>query len=109
SLPAVAVPLAVAKSTVTVADGLAGTRLTVNVAVPAPSFTLTLLIDRVLAASSLVIVPVPVAVAIVALVGADRVTVNVSFGSNVVSPLTLTVMVLDVCPGVKVSVPLVAV
>jgi hypothetical protein len=58
--------------------------------------------------SSLRIVPVPVPVAIVALLGADRLTVKVSFGSIVVSPATLTVIVCVVTPGANVSVPLVA-
>ena len=46
---------------------------------------------------------------IVALVAFDRLTLKVSLASNVVSPQTATVMVLDVSPGLKVSVPLVAV
>src|SRR5437870_1942310 len=58
--------------------------------------------------SSLWIVPVPSALALVAWVAPDRLTVNVSSGSNVVSPLTLTVMVLLVSPGLNVSVPLAA-
>src|SRR5437879_12313592 len=55
--------------------------------------------------SSFWIVPVPVPLAIVALVAADRVTVKVSSGSNVVSALTGTVIVLLVSAGAKVSVP----
>src|SRR5438552_3208437 len=53
-------------------------------------------------------VPVPCALAIVALVAPDRVTVKVSSGSNLVSPLTVTVMVLLVSPALNVSVPLAA-
>src|SRR5437667_269590 len=58
--------------------------------------------------SSLWIVPVPSASAMVALVAPDRLTKKVSLGSNLVSPLTLTVMVLLVSPGLNVSVPLAA-
>ena len=53
------------------------------------------------------IVPAPVASASVALTGLERPTVKVSSGSSSVSPLTGTVIVLLVWPGVKVSVPLV--
>src|SRR5437016_2342119 len=58
--------------------------------------------------SSFWMVPVPNALAIVALVAPDRVTVKVSSGSNLVSPLTVTVMVLLVSPGLNVSVPFAA-
>ena len=44
--------------------------------------------------SSSVMVPVPVAVAMVALVGLERLTVKVSFGSLRVSPWTWTLTVL---------------
>jgi hypothetical protein len=44
--------------------------------------------------------------AIVALAGLERLTVNVSFGSTLVSPLTCTVTVWLVAPGAKVTVPL---
>src|SRR5438876_751139 len=54
--------------------------------------------------SSSIIVPVPVAVVIVALVGFERLTVNVSFGSSRVSPFTWTVMVLVVSPALKIRV-----
>src|SRR5438270_210874 len=55
--------------------------------------------------SSLTIVPRPWLSVIVALVALDRLTKKVSSFSTVVSPLTLTVIVLEVWPGVKVSVP----
>ena len=55
--------------------------------------------------SSLRMVPMADAVVIAAPVGADSVTVNCSFGSTVVSPATLTVMVLLVCPAAKLTVP----
>ncbi len=52
------------------------------------------------------IVPTPWASAIVALpVALERFTLNVSFGSTVVSPLTCTVTVCVVTPGAKVTVP----
>ena len=54
--------------------------------------------------SSSIIVPVPVALVIVALTGLERLTVKVSLGSLRVSPLTWTVTVLLVSPGLKVSV-----
>src|SRR5207245_1183217 len=56
--------------------------------------------------SSFWIVPVPTALAIVALVAPDSVTVKVSLGSNLVSPLTVTVMLLLVSAGLNVSVGL---
>ena len=56
--------------------------------------------------SSLTIVPTPWASVIVALpVAFERFTLNVSFGSTVVSPLTCTVTVCEVTPGAKVTVP----
>src|SRR5206468_8232609 len=54
--------------------------------------------------SSSIIVPVPLAVVIVALTGFERLTVKVSFNSLRVSPLTWTLKVLLVSPGLKVSV-----
>jgi len=53
------------------------------------------------AVSSSVIVPVAVDVPSVALLGPDRVTVNVSSVVSVVSPAMVTLKVLDVSPGVK--------
>jgi hypothetical protein len=105
-----AVPSAVAKSTVTaVLLGLLSVTVNVNSVVPTfPSFKLTLLIDRV-AKSSFRIVPVPVPASIVAPLALESVTVNVSSGSTFVSPLTTnTVIDLLVSPGANVSVPLVA-
>ena len=57
--------------------------------------------------SSLRMVPRPwlSAIGVLAL---DRLTKKVSLGSTIRSPLTVTVIVLLVCPPVKVSVPLVA-
>jgi hypothetical protein len=56
--------------------------------------------------SSFRIVPVAVAVLIWAFEALDSVTVNPSSDSTVVSPSTLTVIVLLVSPGLNVSVPL---
>ena len=53
------------------------------------------------------IVPIPWALEIVALVGFDRFTKKVSFGSLIVSPLTTTVMVFEVSPALKFTVPVV--
>src|SRR2546425_9623190 len=69
-----------------------------------PSGWATSLMESAGWVSSFWIVPVPTALAIVALVAPDRVTVKVSLGSNVVSPLTVTVTVLLVSPGLNVSV-----
>ena len=55
------------------------------------------------------IVPVPVAPPIVALTGLLSVTVNVSFASGSVSPMTGTAIVCDVVPAGNVTVPLVVV
>ena len=52
-----------------------------------PSFTLTSFTDHVSVSSSW-IVPTPWRSAIVRFVGLDRLTLNVSFASLVVSPLT---------------------
>ena len=54
---------------------------------------------------SSVMVPMPVASAMVALVAPVRSTVKVSEPSKVVSSVMLTVMVCDVTPAAKVSVP----
>src|SRR5436309_14570091 len=66
-----------------------------------PSGCVTLLIERVGLASSLVIVPVPVPLVIMALLALLRVTVKVSSSSKVVSPQTCTVIVLIVSVGAK--------
>src|SRR5690242_1468451 len=55
--------------------------------------------------SSFRIVPTPCAFDIVALAAPLRLTKNVSSGSFTLSPLTATVIVFDVWPGVNVSVP----
>ncbi len=56
--------------------------------------------------SSFWIVPVAVAVVrVVPVVGLERVTVKSLLGSKVLSPLTLTVITLLVCPAVKLTVP----
>ena len=57
-------------------------------------------------ASSFVIVPSPCASLIDALPGLKRLTKNVSFGYVVTSPVTRTLTVFVVCPGVKVRLPL---
>ena len=49
--------------------------------------------------------PVAAAVVIVPPTGLDSVTVNVSSGSTVVSPLTLMVITLEVSPALKVTLP----
>ena|SRR5437867_6732638 len=54
--------------------------------------------------SSSVMVQVPAGVVIVALVGLERLTVNVSFASSVRSGLIWTLKVLVVSPGLKVRV-----
>ncbi len=108
SVPAVAVPGAVAQSNVT-ALPLGAESETVNVAVvvPAlPSATETSPIDRVGAASSSVMVPCPEPSAIVALAGFDRTTVKVSFASSTTSPFTLTPIVALVAPAAIVRLPL---
>ena len=80
--------------------------MNVNGVVPVlPSGVLTLLIDRVGAVSSLLIVPRPLPSLIVALVGPDRSTVKVSFASNTASLQTVTVIVVVVEPAAMVAVP----
>src|SRR5215212_359944 len=69
-----------------------------------PSFSDTSLIDR-LALSSSTIVPTPCGSAIVAFVGLERLTQNVSSSSSMASPQIMTLTVCVVEPGVKVSVP----
>jgi hypothetical protein len=69
----------------------------------APAATCTVTVTVTGAASSLVMVPTPCASVIVALAGAVRLTKNVSFGSVVMSPLTLTVRVVLVAPAGIVS------
>ena len=107
-MPAVAVPLAVAKFT----DDAAlrsPVRVTVNtkLVVPlSPSARVTSLIARAGGGtSSFVIVPSPWASEIVAPVAPDRLTVNVSSGSTVVSPLTRTVIVAVAWLAAKFTVP----
>ncbi len=57
-------------------------------------------------ASSFVIVPVAEPEpASVAFVGPDRLIVKASFVSTAVSPTTCTMACRDVCPGLKVTVP----
>src|SRR6185436_19876846 len=58
--------------------------------------------------SSLTIVPMPWPSPIAALVGFDRFTVKVSFGSRTVSPLTTTSTVSVPTDGENVNVPLFA-
>jgi len=82
----------------------------VNVELAAFSLAaVTSLIDNVGPGSSSAIVKVPVESLIVALVGLDKVNVTVSSPSKVLSSAIVTVKVLEVCPAVKVKVPLAAV
>jgi hypothetical protein len=67
-----------------------------------PSVTVASAIEIRTSSSAIVPVPLP---ATVAPAGFERLSVNVSAGSEVVSPLTRTVTVLLVSPGAKVSVP----
>ena len=80
--------------------------MNVMLAVPAsPSVTLWSLIVSDGAGSSSVIVATPWLSAIVALVGPDRLTTNVSSISSSTSPTTGTEIVFVAWPGVNVSVP----
>ncbi len=67
--------------------------------------TVTGQVSEPLLASSLVIVPCPWVSEIVAPEAAERSTKKVSSASGVVSPLTSTVTVFTVSPGLKVKVP----
>src|SRR5437867_4453224 len=73
-----------------------------------PSGWATSLMERAGWVASCWMVPVPTALAIVALVGLDRLTKQDSFGSNFVSPLTVTVTGWLVSPGAIVTIPLAA-
>src|SRR2546430_1615767 len=73
-----------------------------------PSGWTTSLMEGAGGGSSFTIVPWPCPFAMVAFVAPDRFTEKVSFGSKLVAPLTLTVMVLLVSAGLNVSVPLAA-
>src|SRR5438270_519794 len=55
--------------------------------------------------SSLTMVPLALAVPMVAPVAFDSVTVKPSSGSTVVSPLTLTVMIFELSPDAKLTLP----
>ena len=72
---------------------------------PLPSVTVTLLIEMVGSESLSLTVPRPCPSAMVTFDGFERLSVNVSFASSSRSPLTSTVTVFVVSPGVKVSVP----
>jgi len=103
SLPDVAVPPAVAQSTLAGAAVLPD-RTTANTRLP-PSVVDALPIENEDASLSR-IVPVPVAVVIDApLVAPDRFTDMVSVDSTTVSSIVATVTVATVCPAAKVSVP----
>ena len=94
-----------ARSTVTGwADGQV--RVAVTVATPpASAMGLPLRLKVTLGGpSSSMIVPVPVAVERMALAGLERLTAKVSFNSSTRSPLTETLTVLLVSPGLKVRV-----
>ena len=104
-----AVPFDVAYATV-ISLPEAAERLTVNVAFPAVSFVVvTSLIESEGALSSSVIVMVEVESLIVALTALLKVSVIVSLFSSVLSAKIGTLIVLEVCPAVNVSVPLVEV
>ena len=70
-----------------------------------PSVTVTSLIARAGAASSLRIVPAPLASAMVAPPAPERLTLKPSSASATASPTTATVTVLVVSPGAKVRLP----
>ena len=107
-LAVVAVPSAVAKWTVT-ACALAKGMLTVKTALVVPLSPSTLVTSSMLmVASSLRIVPRAPPTKISALLALERLTKKDSSGSGVVSPLTWTVTVLLVWPGLNVRSPLVA-
>src|SRR5947209_788814 len=107
SLGAVAVPLALAKLTVT-GSVLAGVSVAVktNGVVPLfPSFAGGGALIDTTGTSSLTMVAVAVPPAMVAFAdGVDRFTLNVSFASGTVSPFTLTVTLFEVSPGLNVTV-----
>ena len=105
-----AVPSAVAKSTVT-GDADAADRLTVKVARPGvvalPSAKETLLMAIVggAATSSLTIVPTALPSAMVAPVADDRASLSVSVASTAVSPETWMLTTFEISPAAKVSLP----
>ena len=87
---------------------LAALSVTVNVnsALAAPSVAGWAVIEMVGGSSSSVMVPVPVkVVASTALVGLLRVTYTVSLSSSVLSPSTVTLMLLLVSPAANVREP----
>ena len=101
-----------AKSTVTVLAEAAEsvTSKTAGVVPLLPSVTVALAIESNGEVpgpepSSFVIVPRPVPFSISAPVGFERMTRKVSFVSTAVSPMTNTVTVFAVWPGLKMSVP----
>jgi hypothetical protein len=108
SVPAVAVvPVRLNAKFVGVLDALLS--VTVCVMLP-PSVALAAVTLLMVGAASLsMMVPMPVASEMAALLAPLNVTLKVSLPSNTVSLVIGTVMVCVVCPGVKVSVPLVAV
>ena len=78
-------------------------RVTVNMAVPAFSATVTSLMAKLV--SSLVIDPAPIASVIVAPLALDNDIEKSSVDSTVVSSVMETVIVCDVTPAPKVNVP----
>ena len=81
-------------------------RLKANAVFPLlPSARVTAAMEIAGRVSSFVIVPRSVPFSISAPVGFERMTRNVSFVSTVVSPMTNTVTVFAVWPGLKMSVP----
>ena len=112
SVPEVAVPVVASAYFTVTCLPLAALSVTEKLmaTVPlSPSVTLAAPIEIVGAASLSVIVPMPVPVEIVALVGLLSFTATVSSGSSIVSPLTVTAMLLVVSPAAKVKVPAVSV
>ena len=116
SVPSVAVPEAGVSVTVV---GVVLGFVSVTVKSRLPPSTMVGLVTVPTAGASLLVPPVPVpsstivvvdvAVPSVAPLGADRFTVKVSEPSKVVSLERVTVMVCEVTPGAKVSVPVAAV
>ena len=116
SVPSVAVPEAGVSATVV---GVVLGLVSATVKSRLPPSTMVGLETEPTAGASLFVPPVPVpsstmvvvdvAVPSVAPLGADRFTVKVSEPSKVVSLASVTVMVCEVTPGAKVSVPVAAV
>ena len=113
--PTKSAPLTVAPPTVHIAlcaTEVSPVRVTVKVNAVVPDWPSTLsalvavIVKAASVASSLRMVPNAVAVASVApVLGFDNLTLKASLASCVVSPATLTVMIFDVSPAAKLTVP----